>query len=254
MKTDKIKKYKGIKLLKVEQTFFKNSKKYDLKIRSNNQSLNPSVVNSEFMRSSVKSVKNNKNFNKKEEEKTLPINNSLIINTKLNKMNSYNSYNRHNSSKIHHFLLMNRYSKKIEEEKDKKMLYYPYKFSSFKFNNKSNRLSKFANKAISSKSLKNFKNSYLYNKSIINNDYNFMKNNINKTNTKNKNNFNEKKENNDNFLKIKTNDNNYKDTKDSKNNKDSKIIKDKSENTNSGNENNKITLEKITKKLFCCLS
>ena len=104
MKTDKIKKSKGIKLLKVEQTFFKNSKKYDLKIRSNNQSLNPSVVNSEFMRSSVKSVKNNKNFNKKEEEKTLPINNSLIINKKLNKMYSYNSYNRHNSSKIHHYL------------------------------------------------------------------------------------------------------------------------------------------------------
>ena len=249
MKTDKIKKSKGIKLLKVEQTFFKNSKKYDLKIRSNNQSLNPSVVNSEFMRSSVKSVKNNKNFNKKEEEKTLPINNSLIINKKLNKMYSYNSYNRHNSSKIHHYLLMNRNnSKKIEEEKDKKMLYYPYKFSSFKYNNKSNRLSKFANKAISSKSLKNFKNSYLYNKSIINNDYNFMKNNINKTNTKNKNNFNEKKENNDNILKIKTNDNNYKDTK------DSKIIKNKSENTNTDSENNKITLEKITKKLFCCLS
>ena len=132
------------------------------------------------MRSSVKSVKNNKNFSKKEEEKTLPINNSLIINKKLNKMYSYNSYNRHNSSKIHHYLLMNRNnSKKIEEEKDKKMLYYPYKFSSFKYNNKSNRLSKFANKAISSKSLKNFKNSYLYNKSIINNDYNFMKNNIN---------------------------------------------------------------------------
>ena len=249
MKTDKIKKSKGIKLLKVEQTFFKNSKKYDLKIRSNNQSLNPSVVNSEFMRSSVKSVKNNKNFNKKEEEKTLPINNSLIINKKLNKMYSYNSYNGHNSSKIHHYLLMNRNnSKKIEEEKDKKMLYYPYKFSSFKYNNKSNRLSKFANKAISSKSLKNFKNSYLYNKSIINNDYNFMKNNINKTNTKNKNNFNEKKENNDNILKIKTNDNNYKDTK------DSKIIKNKSENTNTDSENNKITLEKITKKLFCCLS
>jgi hypothetical protein len=49
-------------------------------------------------------------------------------------------------------------------------------------------------------------------------------------------------------LKIKTNDNNYKDTK------DSKIIKNKSENTNTGSENNKITLEKITKKLFCCLS
>lgn len=237
MKTDKNKKNKGLKLLKVEQAFFQNPKKIDLKLSLNNRSLNSQTLinhnnNNSLFRNSLRTLNN-----KKEEEKNSILNSTFLIKNvqKMNSFKSYKPFSKKNSAQTHQLFLIKKYLNQNEEEKSKKVEYSPYKYSYFKYNSKTNRNpSKFVNKkAISTKTVKNWRNSLFCNKSTFNND--IMNSNINK---------------NKNISKIKKENIN---SEENKINKDDNEIKTKIETINTENENEGKIITKIKKMFFCCL-
>ena len=244
MLLDKSKKYKGIKLLKLDQQIFQNAKRYSRKSSS------ISIINDVPIQTK-KSLRHSVNENKcKNEEDKSPVTYSNITNKNMKKMYSCNKLITKNSNEL--IFLKNVLKKKGEERKDTEK-------SLSKFS-KCNQPKGFFKKSISCKDLNNLKNNLLLKKSRIINNINTMNSNnnysINNEFNSNLNIHNKaksitkeiNKENN-----VNNNGNNINDCKIIKNEKLTDHNDGDNHNDNNKNNKNNIKSTNKFKKLFCCL-
>jgi len=175
MLLDKPKKNRGIKLVKLDQQYFKNTKRYQNKMPS------ISIINNEPLKKR-KSLRYSINESKrKNEEEKKPETSSIITNKKYIKRYSCNRLVSSNFNEL--LFLRNILRKKEEEKKD-----IEKSLSRFSKGNQSKFLSR---KSISCKNINNLRNNLLYKKSRIinnissvnNNEFNSNQNTNNKTNT-----------------------------------------------------------------------
>ena len=234
--SNNIKKYKGIKFLKVDQQLFQNVKEFKKeRILKSHSIKNPSPFKREIQKKiSLKSFIF-ENSLKKEEEKNHEDKNINNLRGKI-KLNSH-------KLSLFNFQDTDIYKKIKKKENENKI-------SISKFN--SNPKRKFLRNCSSCKDVSCFKNNLLNNKKkIINNNKSSIKKNI-VNNKINNNNFNSSN-NINNKSKIKNNINNLVNEMHI-NNKDINIINVKTQNTND-NENKEKNKKKenVFKKFFCCL-
>jgi len=241
MLLDKPKKYKGIKLLKLDQQIFQNAKRYSKKLSS------ISIIN-DIPIQTKKSLRHSVNENKcKNSEDKLPVTYSNITNKNFKKMYSCNKLITNNLKEF--VFLKNILRKKEEERKDtEKSLSRLTKF---------NHPRNFYKKSISCKNINNLKNNLLFKKSRIINNINTMNSNnnysINNEFNSNINIHNKTKS----ITKEISKENNVNNNGNNINN--CKIIKNEKltdhndgDNHNDNDKNNKNSTNNF-KKLFCCL-
>ena len=243
MLLDKPKKNRGIKLVKLDQQYFKNTKRYQNKLSS------ISIINKEPLKKG-KSLRYSINESKrKNEEERKPATSSNITNKKYKKMYSCNRLVSSNFNEL--LFLRNILRKKEEEKKDiEKSL---SRFS------KSNQSKFFSRKSFSCKDIKNLRNNLLNKKSRIINNINIMNSNNNICSVNN-NEFNSNQNTNNKtntFINDVNKENNV-------NNNDNKfndcnivnVIKIKNENLTDHSHNNDTNIKNGLnnfKKFFCCL-